>query len=419
MKLGIILGAGFEEKEFFDTFKEDEINTPFGKPSSPIITGKVHGINISVILRHGKKHELPPSHVNDRANIFALKYEGCKHIISISDMISLKDEIKKGDFLIPSQFIDFTKQRKLSFFEKFEFRPIHAQMSEPFSDFLRKKLEDSCKEMDLSFRKNATIITVEGPRFPTKAENRMFRQFGDSVDMSIAPEAILANEAEVEYACLGLIADCDSWASQEPVNYAEIRKTISTNTEKIKKILDKVAELFSEDRKKKDIKEMIKVIDFPKTGVAFRDVSPALGSAEGLKKIIDFLHRRYKNEKLDIVAGIGAGSFGIAGILAERLGAGFVMLQDPKELAKENTLEVKREEENKAVRYKQFISKDKKILLVGEVLATGETTLAACRFVESLGGKLHECAFIAELSEMRGRPRLEINNYAVYSIVDF
>ena len=133
LKIGIIGGSGLENPELLQDFKEIEVDTPFGKPSSKLITGKLYGIDIAIISRHGKKHEIPPTQVNNRANIFALKYEGCKYIIGTTAVGSLREDIKRGDFVILDQFIDFTRRRDETFYEKFEFGAIHTPMANPFS----------------------------------------------------------------------------------------------------------------------------------------------------------------------------------------------------------------------------------------------------------------------------------------------
>ena len=112
LKIGIIGGSGLENPEILENYKEIEVDTPFGKPSSKLTTGSLFGIDVVIISRHGKKHEIPPTQVNNRANIFALKYEGCKYIIGTTAVGSLKEEIKRGDFVILDQFIDFTRHKK-------------------------------------------------------------------------------------------------------------------------------------------------------------------------------------------------------------------------------------------------------------------------------------------------------------------
>ena len=140
MKIGIIGGSGLENPEILDNFKIKEVETPFGKPSSPLMTGTLGSMDVVIISRHGLKHEITPTEVNNRANIFALKNEGCKFIIATTAVGSLREEIKRGDFVILDQFIDFTKHRKLTFFDKFEFGAVHASMPNPFSETIRKKL---------------------------------------------------------------------------------------------------------------------------------------------------------------------------------------------------------------------------------------------------------------------------------------
>jgi 5'-methylthioadenosine phosphorylase len=117
MKIGVIGGSGLEDPALLEGYKQKEVDTPFGKPSSPLTIGKIGAVDVVIISRHGLKHEIPPTQVNNRANIFALKDEGCKYIIATTAVGSLREEIKRGDFVILDQFIDFTRQRKLSFFE--------------------------------------------------------------------------------------------------------------------------------------------------------------------------------------------------------------------------------------------------------------------------------------------------------------
>src|SRR3989344_7216645 len=193
MKIGIIGGTGLDNPQLLDDFKEISVDTPFGKPSSTLIKGKYQGIDLVIIARHGRKHEIPPTQVNNKANIFALKNEGCKYILATSAVGSLKEEIQRGDFVILDQFIDFTRRRDLSFYDKFDFGPLHTPMAKPFSNDLRKKLINACKELKFGYHETGTVITIEGPRFSTIAESKMFRQWGaDVINMSIAPEAILA-----------------------------------------------------------------------------------------------------------------------------------------------------------------------------------------------------------------------------------
>jgi len=251
MKIGIIGGSGLDDPRLFQEQEEKEIDTPFGKPSSKITCGKISGINVCILSRHGRKHNLPPSQVNYRANIYALGKLGCTHILATTAAGSLKEEIKRGDFVILDQFIDFTKQRKESFFEQFEEKPEHASLAEPFSNFLREKIMETCKELGIQYHSKGTLVTIEGPRFSTRAESRMFRLLGgDVINMSIAPEAILAREAGLEYAAIAMSTDYDCWKIDEkPVSWDEILMIFTENADKMKKLLVKVVEKLSESEK--------------------------------------------------------------------------------------------------------------------------------------------------------------------------
>src|SRR3989338_7639842 len=188
-KIGIIGGSGLDNPDILKDANNKEVYTPYGKPSSLLKTGKINDSDIVIIARHGKNHEFPPTHVNNRANIWALKNEGCTHILATTAVGSLREEIGRGDFVILDQFIDFTRHRKITFHESFKpHEPIHTSMAEPFDRNLRKILIDSAKELGLKYHNKGTVITIEGPRFSTKAESKMFRLWGaDVINMSIAP----------------------------------------------------------------------------------------------------------------------------------------------------------------------------------------------------------------------------------------
>jgi 5'-methylthioadenosine phosphorylase len=422
MKIGIIGGSGLENPEILENYKEIDVDTPFGKPSSKLVTGKLGGIDVIIISRHGKKHEIPPTHVNNRANIFALKYEGCKYIIATTAVGSLKEEIKRGDFVILDQFIDFTRHRDVTFFDKFEFGAMHTPMAKPFSEKVRKKLIESCEDLKFSYHKKATVITIEGPRFSTIAESKLFRQWGaDIINMSIAPEAILANEAEVEYAAIGMSTDYDCWKEGEAdVSWEMIKQIMKDNSERMKKILLKTIESFSREQEILVLKNKIRTIpNFPKQGIMFRDITTLLKDKESLKKLTEILYERYKNKKIDIVAGIESRGFIIAGILAEKLNSGLVLIRKPGKLPAE-TLSESYELEYGTDRieiHKDAITKGQKVLLIDDLIATGGTALASCRLIEKLGGEIVECCFSIELPDLKGKEKL--SKYPVFSLIKF
>ena len=421
MKIGIIGGSGLENLDILENKTSKEIETPFGKPSSPLITGKINNIDVIIIARHGIKHEIPPTQVNNRANVFALKSEGCKYILSTTAVGSLKEEIKRGDFIILDQFIDLTKQRKLSFFDKFEFGPIHTPMANPFSETLRNKLIESCKELKFPFHKKGTVITIEGPRFSTKAESNLFRQWGEIINMSTAPECILANEAEIEYATIAMSTDYDCWKQDEiPVKWDIIKLIMKENAKKVKDILLKTIDSFSREQEILKLKDKIRTVpDFPKQGIKFRDITPLLQDKESLKKLTDLFYEKYKDIQIDIIAGIESRGFIIAGILADKLQTGLALIRKPGKLPYETLKqEYFLEYGTDSVEiHKDAIKPGQKVLLVDDLLATGGTALASCTLIELLKGDVVECAFAIELPELRGKDKL--SRWSVFSVMKF
>jgi len=238
IKIGIIGGSGLDNPEFFTETKQEQVITPYGSPSSEIRCGKIGTTDVCILSRHGKKHEIPPTQVNYRANISALKQIGCTHILASSAVGSLKEQIKPGDIVFPNQFIDFTKQRKLSFFEDFSSGIKHTPMAEPFSETLRKILIESCEELDFKKHDKASIVVIEGPRFSTKAESFMFRNFADIIGMTTVPECSLAKEAGLEYASIAMSTDYDCWKDdEEPVTWESLLEIFKANVEKVTDLL--------------------------------------------------------------------------------------------------------------------------------------------------------------------------------------
>ncbi|MCK4589574.1 MAG: S-methyl-5'-thioadenosine phosphorylase [Nanoarchaeota archaeon] len=241
VKLGIIGGSGLDDPSIIEGGQDVETETPYGK-SSVLKVGKIKGVDVVLIARHGREHTIPPTQVNFRANIHALKEIGCTHILATTACGSLCEEIGRGDFVILDQFIDFTRHRKVSFYEKFPpggENAKHTAMEDPFSEELRKILIDSAKELGIKAHEKGTVITIEGPRFSTRAESHMFRAWGaDVINMSVAPECALANEAGIPYAAVAMSTDYDCWKSdEEPVSWEEILKVFGENVEKVKKLL--------------------------------------------------------------------------------------------------------------------------------------------------------------------------------------
>mgnify|MGYP001269248317 CR=1 FL=1 len=237
VKIGIIGGTGLENMEIIENSSDISIKTPYGNPSSALKEGSINGENIVVLNRHGKSHTISPTNVNYRANIWALKEIGCTHILATTAVGSLRQEIKPGDIVFPNQFIDHSKKRDLTFFDKEEV--VHTPMAEPFCPWILEALQSTSKELDITYHTNKTVITIEGPRFSTKLESQMFRLWkADIINMSTCPEVTLAREQKIHYAAIALSTDYDSWKEdQEPVSYELIQKTLKKSSSKVTKIL--------------------------------------------------------------------------------------------------------------------------------------------------------------------------------------
>jgi 5'-methylthioadenosine phosphorylase len=238
-KIAIIGGSGLDNPNILEDKTEIEIETKYGKPSSVLTCGKIEGIDVVILARHGKDHGITPTEVNYRANIRALKEIGATHILATTAVGSLREEIGRGDFVIIDQFIDFTRRRHVTFVDSFEEGVNHTQMSDPFDENLRNMLIETAIELGIKHHPTGTVVTIEGPRFSTKAESKMFRTWGaDIINMSISPEAILSNEAGIPYAVVGMSTDYDCWKENEqPVTFDEIIKVFNANSEKVKTLL--------------------------------------------------------------------------------------------------------------------------------------------------------------------------------------
>lgn len=240
VKVGLIGGSGLEKLNIFQSVDEVVVDTPFGAPSSTFYHGKTGHYEVYILSRHGRDHSIPPTQVNNRANIYALRELGCTSLLATTACGSLRKEIKRGDLVIPDQFIDFTKHRVNTFYDHFENgNIIHVSMGDPFSDYLRNKLIRGCESLGISFHERGTIVTIEGPRFSTRAESSMFRLLGaDIVNMSLAPEAALAKEAGIPYAAIALSTDYDSWKqNEEPVTWDNVFKVFGENVKRVTSLL--------------------------------------------------------------------------------------------------------------------------------------------------------------------------------------
>ncbi|WP_285904858.1 S-methyl-5'-thioadenosine phosphorylase [Pseudodesulfovibrio pelocollis] len=238
--IGIIGGSGLDNPDILRDARDVEVTTPFGKPSAPLHRGTIAGRDVILLARHGREHTIPPTYVNYRANISALKDAGCECVIATTACGSLRQEIGRGDLIILDQFIDFTRLRHVSFHETFPpHEPVHTGMAEPFDAALRSRLIKACEGLGVVHHKVGTVVTIEGARFSTRAESNMFRMWGaDVINMSVAPECILANEAGIPYAAVAMSTDYDCWKTDEPpVSWDDIIEVFRGNVEKVTSVL--------------------------------------------------------------------------------------------------------------------------------------------------------------------------------------
>lgn len=236
-KIGVIGGTGLYDIEGLTDIEEVNLDTPFGKPSDTIITGKLEGVGIAFLPRHGKGHRISPTELPARANIHALKTLGVEHIIAICSAGSFKKEIEPGHLVIPDQLIDRTRNRINSFFG--EGIVAHIAFAEPFCYALCQVLYESARQVGASVHPKGTLVVMEGPAFSTRAESRLYRSWGaDIIGMTALPEAKLAREAEICYAVIGCATDYDSWWEPgEPVTVDVILNTLRKNIDNSKEII--------------------------------------------------------------------------------------------------------------------------------------------------------------------------------------
>jgi len=241
--IGIIGGSGLDNPEILSNARDENAVTTYGGTSSPLKHGNIGGVQVVLIARHGREHTVPPTQVNFCANICALKEAGCTHILATTAVGSLREDIKRGDLVIIDQFIDFTKHRKNTFHDVFvPNKPVHQPMADPYDESLRNLLINECRLQGFSFHPSGTVITIEGPRFSTRAESNMFRNWGaDIINMSVATETALANEAGIPYAAIAMSTDYDCWKTdEEPVSWEAISKVFAENAEKVTILLKSV-----------------------------------------------------------------------------------------------------------------------------------------------------------------------------------
>jgi len=232
--IAVIGGSGIAGIFEGGTTKIHKVATPWGAPSAPIEEGQVGGVRTLFLPRHGPGHTIPPHRVNYRANVDALRSLGAEAIVTVSSVGSLKEELAPGTFVLPSQFVDLTKQRPTTFYDGG--RVFHVSLADPFCPDLSKTAAATGRDLGSPFAEGKTYVCVEGPRFSTRAESKFFRSFADVIGMTLVPEVTLARERALCYACLGMVTDYDVWADR-PVETKEILETMHRNADRMQRLL--------------------------------------------------------------------------------------------------------------------------------------------------------------------------------------
>ncbi|MCA1808516.1 MAG: S-methyl-5'-thioadenosine phosphorylase [Kiritimatiellia bacterium] len=227
--VGIIGGSGLDDNLKLSGVREHKVHTPYGPPSDVLKTGRIGRKEVVLLARHGARHQIMPSLVNYRANLWSMRELGVTHVIATTACGSLREEIAPGHFVFIDQFIDRTTKRAQTFYEGQ--RVCHIPMSDPFCGNLRRILRNAAGRLAIPHHDAGTVVTIEGPRFSSRAESRMFRQWGgDVINMSTVPEVVLARELGLCYAAVAMATDYDSWhAIHETVSLEMVMQTMQRN----------------------------------------------------------------------------------------------------------------------------------------------------------------------------------------------
>jgi 5'-methylthioadenosine phosphorylase len=248
LALGVIGGSGLYEMNELESIESREIETPFGLPSSPVVTGNLAGKRIAFIARHGIGHWLSPSEVNYCANIYAMKKLGVERLLSVSACGSLREDYAPGEIVIPDQLYDNTRRRRSSFFG--EGLVAHVSVADPFCKEFSELIGDSVELAEGKVHRGGASITIEGPRFSTRSESNTYRAWNMSIiGMTTAPEAFLAREAELCYGVMAHVTDYDVWhMSEEPVTVEMVIRILQSNAELAQRSIAHLVRSLPEER---------------------------------------------------------------------------------------------------------------------------------------------------------------------------
>jgi 5'-methylthioadenosine phosphorylase len=252
IRFGVIGGSGVYQIEALQAVEEITLETPFGAPSDNYIVGTLHGQRVAFLARHGRGHRISPTRLNQRANIYGFKMLGVEYLVGVSACGSLQEQYAPGHIVIPDQLFDHTRERALSFFDDptvgTEGLVVHASVAEPFCSLLSELCYRAVAETGATVHAGGNFITIEGPRFSTKAESKLYRSWGmDIIGMTTTPEAQLAREAEMSYAVMAHVTDYDVWhASEEAVTVEMVIRTLQHNASVAKSAVANVIRLLAE-----------------------------------------------------------------------------------------------------------------------------------------------------------------------------
>ena len=233
--IGVFGGSGFYS--FLEDVEEVEVDTPYGKPSAPFTIGEVGGQRVAFLPRHGRNHELPPHAINYRANVWAMKAIGARRVIGPCASGALRPELRLGEFVVCDQFVDRTSGRTDTFYDGPE--TTHVSAADPYCPDLRGLLVETARELGIPVRDGGTVVTIQGPRFSTRAESRWFGQMGwDMINMTAYPEGYLARELELCYANISMVTDHDVGVEgAPPVSHEQVVTVFNENNARLRELL--------------------------------------------------------------------------------------------------------------------------------------------------------------------------------------
>jgi 5'-methylthioadenosine phosphorylase len=246
--IGILGGSGLYAIDALEGAQWIAVDTPWGPPSDELLVGRLHGVELVFLPRHGRGHPIPPSQVNARANIDALKRAGCTDVIAISAIGSLREALPPGRFVIVDQFIDRSFAREKSFFGRG--LAAHVSMADPVCPRLSGLLAAAAEAAGAPVTRGGTYLAMEGPQFSTRAESELYRAWGcDVIGMTAMPEAKLAREAELPYALVGMVTDYDCWREgEEAVEVSAIIARLQANAETARALVEELARALPKER---------------------------------------------------------------------------------------------------------------------------------------------------------------------------